>query len=263
MLPKFRRSHWLGLSVAVALRCGALLERHALRRTLRRTWQARPVGAQWIAFEDAVSRPQATAEQQRAGFIVFQRSILERIHQNSRPRPDEIATSVTLHAAWDEWSVYRFRGGSAVVFPGAGAAGGTSDSSRLCQLPRYAEYPLGHVLHEQQDEDVILVLRGVHAATQLIAALPKGTVEFGFFDGHRTELNGGAVKRASNQAARFTAGPPRNIESGSPAFSSGARTLMCPIGPVITRRLRVTSRSVFSTAGLLRLGVKPFGGPVQ
>jgi hypothetical protein len=103
MLPKFRRSHWLGLSVAVALLCGALLERHALRRTLRRAWQARPVGAQWIAFEDAVSRPQATAEQQRDGFIVFQRSILERIHQNSRPRPDEIATSVTLHAAWDEW----------------------------------------------------------------------------------------------------------------------------------------------------------------
>ncbi len=39
------------------------------------------------------------------------------------------------------------------------------------------------VFHEQQDEDVILVLTGVHAAAERVAALPKGAVEFGFFQG--------------------------------------------------------------------------------
>lgn len=33
-----------------------------------------------------------------------------------------------------------------------------------------------HVLHEQQREDIVLVLRGVHAATQFIAALPERAV---------------------------------------------------------------------------------------
>ena len=42
-----------------------------------------------------------------------------------------------------------------------------------------------HIFHEQQDEDVILVLRGVHATAQFIAALPKGRVKFGFFYRHK------------------------------------------------------------------------------
>jgi hypothetical protein len=40
------------------------------------------------------------------------------------------------------------------------------------------------VLDEQQDEDVILVLAGIHAAAQFIAARPEGGIEFGFLDGH-------------------------------------------------------------------------------
>ena len=32
------------------------------------------------------------------------------------------------------------------------------------------------------DEDVVLVLRGIHAAAQLVAALPEGAVEFGLLD---------------------------------------------------------------------------------
>ena len=40
------------------------------------------------------------------------------------------------------------------------------------------------VLHEQQYQDVVLVLRGIHAATQFITTFPEGGVEFGFFDGH-------------------------------------------------------------------------------
>ena len=40
------------------------------------------------------------------------------------------------------------------------------------------------VLDEQQDEDVILVLAGVHAATELVAAGPEGGVELGFLERH-------------------------------------------------------------------------------
>jgi hypothetical protein len=42
------------------------------------------------------------------------------------------------------------------------------------------------VFHEQQDEDIILVLRGIHAAAQFIAGLPEGGVEFGFFKRHES-----------------------------------------------------------------------------
>ena len=41
------------------------------------------------------------------------------------------------------------------------------------------------VLHEQQDEDVVLVLRCVHAAAELVAALPQCAVELGLLDRHR------------------------------------------------------------------------------
>ena len=40
------------------------------------------------------------------------------------------------------------------------------------------------VLHEQQGQDVVLVLRGVHAAAKLVAALPERGVELGFLQGH-------------------------------------------------------------------------------
>ena len=104
MSLNLRTTRWVLLAVIVAMvGGGALLGRHALRRTLRRAWQARPIGAQWSAFQETIPKPQASTEQQRDGFIVFQRSILERIHQNSHPRPSEIAASVTLHATWDEW----------------------------------------------------------------------------------------------------------------------------------------------------------------
>ena len=44
------------------------------------------------------------------------------------------------------------------------------------------------VLHEQQRQDVVLVLGGVHAAAQLVAALPERAVELGFLQGHRLIL---------------------------------------------------------------------------
>ena len=42
-----------------------------------------------------------------------------------------------------------------------------------------------HVLHEQQRQDVVLVLGGVHAAAQLVAALPQRAVQIRLLQGHR------------------------------------------------------------------------------
>ena len=53
---------------------------------------------------------------------------------------------------------------------------------------RHAGVFVADVLDEQQDQDVVLVLAGVHAAAQLVATGPKGAVEFGFFESH--VLNG-------------------------------------------------------------------------
>ena len=43
---------------------------------------------------------------------------------------------------------------------------------------------IADVFDEEQDEDVIFVLAGIHAATEFVATGPEGAVEFGFFDGH-------------------------------------------------------------------------------
>ena len=64
---------------------------------------------------------------------------------------------------------------------------------------------VGDVFHEQQDEDVVLVLRGVHAAAQLVAAFPEGAVEFGFLEGHRPSCRYGANDGNQNAVAKLTA----------------------------------------------------------
>ena len=43
---------------------------------------------------------------------------------------------------------------------------------------------VGDILHEQQRQDVVLVLGGVHAAAQLVAALPERGVDLGFLQCH-------------------------------------------------------------------------------
>ena len=40
------------------------------------------------------------------------------------------------------------------------------------------------ILHEQQGQDIVLILRGVHAASQFIAARPKGTIQLIFLYRH-------------------------------------------------------------------------------
>ena len=49
---------------------------------------------------------------------------------------------------------------------------------------------VGDVLDEQHEQDVVLVLAGIHAAAQFIAGGPERGVEVGFLDGHgaRTDL---------------------------------------------------------------------------
>ena len=47
---------------------------------------------------------------------------------------------------------------------------------------------VGNVLHEQQGQDVVLVLRRVHAAAQLVAALPERGVKLGFLQCHSSVL---------------------------------------------------------------------------
>ena len=52
--------------------------------------------------------------------------------------------------------------------------------SAKSSLPAY----LSETFHEEQREDVVLVLRRVHAAAQLVAAQPERGVEVGFAEGH-------------------------------------------------------------------------------
>ena len=43
---------------------------------------------------------------------------------------------------------------------------------------------VGDVFDEQHEQDVVLVLAGIHAAAQFVARGPEGGVEVGFLDGH-------------------------------------------------------------------------------
>jgi hypothetical protein len=45
-----------------------------------------------------------------------------------------------------------------------------------------------HVFHEEQHQDVVLVLAGIHAAAQFVARGPEGGIEFGFFECHSCYL---------------------------------------------------------------------------
>ena len=55
------------------------------------------------------------------------------------------------------------------------------DGDRRKRLP--GEF-VADVFDEQQHQHVILVLAGIHAAAQFVAACPQGAIEFRFFDGH-------------------------------------------------------------------------------
>ena len=44
---------------------------------------------------------------------------------------------------------------------------------------------VGDVFDEQQNQHIVLVLRGIHAAAQFVAAFPEGVIEFRFLYGHK------------------------------------------------------------------------------
>ena len=60
-------------------------------------------------------------------------------------------------------------------------AGARRDRDRGVGLARVL---VADVLDEEQDEDVVLVLTGVHAAAQFVAAGPERGIELGFLEGH-------------------------------------------------------------------------------
>ena len=60
-------------------------------------------GPVWVEFSEAGPPPAPTAEQQKDGFILFRRSILERIYPQSKPRPGEPVSAVALIATQDEY----------------------------------------------------------------------------------------------------------------------------------------------------------------
>ena len=56
------------------------------------------------------------------------------------------------------------------------------------QVSRLACGLIGNVFHEQENENVILVLRGIHPPTKFIAACPERAIEFRFLYCHRVLL---------------------------------------------------------------------------
>jgi hypothetical protein len=58
---------------------------------------------EWTEFKDNSPPPVASKGQQESGFVLFTRSTLERIYQHSRPRSDEVVSSVTLQAVRGEY----------------------------------------------------------------------------------------------------------------------------------------------------------------
>lgn len=74
--------------------------RHHVHRYLT-YW--RSGGSQWIEFHEHAPKLHPTAEDKRAGFLLFRRSIMERIYPSSRPQAGEIVNAATLQVAFDQY----------------------------------------------------------------------------------------------------------------------------------------------------------------
>ena len=51
-------------------------------------------------------------------------------------------------------------------------------------MSRLASVFIADVLNEKKNKDVVLVLRGIHSAAQLVAARPERAIEVGFLYRH-------------------------------------------------------------------------------
>ena len=63
-------------------------------------------------------------------------------------------------------------------------AGARRDGHRRREVVAVAVL-VADVFDEQHEQDIVLVLAGIHAPAQLVAGGPEGRVEIGFLDGHR------------------------------------------------------------------------------
>ena len=66
-------------------------------------------------------------------------------------------------------------------------AGTKRDGHRWRKIIRVAVL-VGDVLDKQHEQDVVLVLAGIHPATQLVTRSPEGGVKVGFLDSHEQSL---------------------------------------------------------------------------
>jgi hypothetical protein len=74
------------------------------------------------------------------------------------------------------------------------------------------------VLDEQQDQHVVLVLAGIHATAQFVAARPEGAIEFRFFDGHEDSFSDHAVIVLPSPPE--IASPARRLPRGGVSFGA-------------------------------------------
>ena len=96
-----QRHRWAALAVLLCVTSGArgasvgsVMRRHLSRLASGHTWQE---------FTDPFPAPIPTTEQQRDGFIVFQRSVLARVYPQSHPHPGEVVSVVAIDAVRDEY----------------------------------------------------------------------------------------------------------------------------------------------------------------
>jgi hypothetical protein len=87
---------------ALAILAGAILLLPAAARA--RTARESDGGPGWIVLRDDVPALEPNVAQKKYGFILFRRSPLERIYQDSRPRAEEIAAAVDLQATRGEYA---------------------------------------------------------------------------------------------------------------------------------------------------------------
>jgi hypothetical protein len=104
VIRQSKRRHWVILALLpVLLVIAIVMAPRAAHwaRHYRAAWRRR--STRWVRLQEHGPKPVPTAEDKRHGFMVFRRSILERVYPSSRPRADERVSSVSLHATLGEY----------------------------------------------------------------------------------------------------------------------------------------------------------------
>jgi hypothetical protein len=102
MLTRYRRGVLLALlSALVVISIVTAPRAMHWARHYRARWRRR--SPRWVTFQERGPKPVPTGEDKQQGFILFHRSVLERVYPSSRPRSGERVSSVTLHATLGEY----------------------------------------------------------------------------------------------------------------------------------------------------------------